>query len=158
MTTTNTVTQKPGGEKPSTGPVCCDKNRLLIVDDEKAILNLFRRLISMRLPNCRIDVAVNGAEAVEQFHEAHHGVILMDLRMPVMDGQTAFKEIQKLCRADNIEMPSVIFCTGYTPPDTIQTLVDNNPAHCILSKPVSDKDLLGAIRARLSPDTGCPKA
>ena len=78
-------------------PLPVDRKRILLVDDEKSILELFRRLLAFRLPNCRIAVAVNGAEAIEQFHEAHHGVIMMDLRMPVMDGQTAFLEIQKLC-------------------------------------------------------------
>ena len=128
----------------------CAANRILIVDDETMIRDLFRRLLSLRLPDCRIDVAINGAEAVEQFHAAHHGVIMMDLRMPVMDGQTAFLEIQKICRDENIEMPAVVFCTGFEPPDTVRTLIAGNPAHCILRKPVTDKILVEALQPRLA--------
>lgn len=154
MTTKTRVQKKPAPDKCAAKPTPCDRNRVLIVDDEKAILDLFRRLLSMRLPDCRIDIAVNGAEAVEQFNEAHHGVIMMDLRMPVMDGQTAFKEIEKLCCADNVEMPSVIFCTGYDPPGTIQQVVEKDSKHCIIHKPATDKVLLEALKARLSPPTG----
>jgi len=144
--------------KRATGPTPCERNRILLVDDEKTIRDLFQRILALRLPTCRIDVAVNGAEAVEQFHEAHHAVIMMDLRMPVMDGHAAFLEIQKLCRAENIEMPSVIFCTGYEPPDIIKKLTEKNSSHCILHKPVSDILLFEAFNARMGLNAGPQKA
>lgn len=140
---------KTGVSKRAPGLTLCDMNRILIVDDEKTIRDLFQRILALRLPTCRIDVAVNGAEAVEEFHEAHQGVIMMDLNMPVMDGHTAFVEIQKLCRAEKIEMPSVIFCTGYEPSDTIKELTEGNSLHCVLNKPVSDTMLIEALRKRL---------
>lgn len=131
----------------------CDKKRILLVDDEKVILETFGRVLSLRMPNCRIDVAVNGAEAVEQFSAAHHGVILMDLNMPVMDGKTAFIEIQKRCRDEKLEMPAVVFCTGYDPPDTLKALLANNPMHCILRKPIPNALLLSTLQHRLDHPT-----
>ena len=140
-------------ERPPAGPQTpCDKRRILIVDDEKTILDLFSRILSLRLPNCRIDVAINGAEALHMFQDTHYGTIMMDLRMPVMDGQTAFLEIQKFCKSHNVEMPAVVFCTGYDPSNTVQKLIADNPAHCILRKPVSDKVLIETLRARLPPE------
>ena len=151
MTTKTQLKAQAAAPKKASDPLRCDRDRILIVDDEKTILDLFKRLLSLRLPHCRIDVAINGAEAVEQFHEAHHGVIMMDLRMPVMDGHAAFLAIQKMCLKENIEMPSIVFCTGYDPPGTIQKLVKDNPAHCILQKPVTDRAMLEALQARLNP-------
>ncbi|MEI6972226.1 MAG: response regulator [bacterium] len=149
MTIKTKQSKKPESDEQAAELTPCDKNRILVVDDEKVILDLFWRLLSLRLPKCRIDIAVNGAEAVEQFRAAHHSVIMMDLRMPVMDGQQAFLEIQSLCREENVEMPSVVFCTGYDPPGMIQRLVAGNTKHCILHKPVPDNILLETLTMRL---------
>lgn len=127
----------------------CAARRILIVDDEKTIRDLFLQLMSYSLPQCRIDVAINGAEAVEAFRQVRHCVLLMDLKMPVMDGEKAFLEIQKLCEAENWAMPSVVFCTGYDPSDRLRSIIAGNPAHCVLRKPVTNEQLMDAIRARL---------
>ena len=126
-----------------------DGYRILIVDDERSIRDLFLMVISCGLPDCSIDVAVNGAEAVVAFRQARPSVLVMDLKMPVMDGGQAFEEIEKLCKTQSWTMPSVIFCTGFAPPDRIQNLIKDNPIHCLLRKPVSPKQLMEAIRKRL---------
>jgi CheY-like chemotaxis protein len=123
--------------------------RILIVDDELDICNLFVRIVKGDLPDCRVDMAVNGLEAVSTFREGHHSILLMDLHMPVMDGYTAFMEIQKLCAEENLEMPAVIFCTGYAPPLALEQFLAKTPRHCLLHKPASIEVLLRAIKARL---------
>ena len=132
-------------------PVPCDHRRILIVDDESAIRSVFKRVVSIGLPNCRTDVAVNGAEAVEYFRSAHQGLLLIDLQMPVMDGQQAFYEIERLCQAENWKMPAFVFCTGFLPPEAVQEIVAKDPKHCLLRKPVSIDMLLDALKARLPP-------
>ncbi len=122
---------------------------MLVVDDEQNIRNLFQQLISLGLPGCRVDMAVNGAEAVEQFREVRHGLILMDLHMPVMDGEQAFLAIRALCDEENLEMPSVVFCTGFDPSHKVQNAIAGNPKHCLLRKPVTNDTLLEALKVRL---------
>lgn len=146
---TNDQTDQQSGEK-DIQRVPCNKNRILIVDDEKLIRQVFEQVLSYGLPNCRLDLAVNGAEAVEYFRTAHQGIVLMDLRMPVMDGETAFTEIQKICQAENWDMPSVVFCTGYNPSDKIRKAVANNRAHYLLLKPVSTDILLEVLKSKLA--------
>ena len=131
-------------------PLPLEKNRILIVDDEKLVRDVFKLVLSYGLPKCKTDFAVNGAEAIESFRAIHQGVILMDLMMPVMDGETAFDEIQKICRTNNWEMPSVVFCTGYVPTDKIKNTVKDNTSHCLLQKPVSNDVLIKAINIRLA--------
>lgn len=123
--------------------------RILVVDDERFIRDVFLKVISMELPNCRIDLAVNGAEGVDFFRNARPSVIVMDMKMPVMDGEEAFDEICKICDAENWELPAVIFCTGYLPSSRIQALVDENPLHCLLMKPIKNSQLVDALAARL---------
>jgi two-component system, cell cycle sensor histidine kinase and response regulator CckA len=127
-----------------------DKGRVLIVDDERTILRLFEMILTSAFPEVKIDMANNGAEAVEKFGSGHHGVILMDLHMPVMDGQEAFGRIEKLCKEQHWEMPSVVFCTGFDPSDMARNAVLENPAHCLLSKPVSMQILVETVKSRLA--------
>jgi CheY-like chemotaxis protein len=129
--------------------VRCDRRRILVVDDEQIIQRLFEMVLNWELPGCEVEVASNGREAVDAFCRGHHAVLLMDLHMPVMDGQAAFVELQKKCEASNWEMPSVVFCTGYAPPASLRRLVTNSTSHCLLPKPVSNETLVDAVRSRL---------
>mgnify|MGYP001595314457 CR=1 FL=1 len=134
----------------SSGPlVPCEKNRILIVDDEVRIREVFRLILSDGLPDCKIDVAANGKEALEIFRTAHPSVVVMDLHMSVMDGQAAFMQLQKQCAENNWEMPSIIFCTGFAHPETVRSIVVRNATHCLLSKPVRGETLLNVVKSRL---------
>jgi len=127
----------------------CTPNRILIVDDEKSIRDIFFQVLSYGLKDCRMDMAVNGMEAFEMFRQVHHCVILMDLRMPVMDGKEAYEEIRRYCKEQNWEAPAVIFCTGYAPTHEIMNIVAGNPRHCVLQKPVDNDTLIEALQTRL---------
>jgi two-component system, cell cycle sensor histidine kinase and response regulator CckA len=123
--------------------------RILLVDDEKPILKLFQMMIKAALPDREIDTAENGAEAMGLFRDNHHGIVVMDLHMPIMDGQAAFLEIEKLCAEKEWEMPAVIFCTGYVPSDLVHDAVSKSPYHCLLQKPIRGEVLVDAIKKRL---------
>jgi CheY-like chemotaxis protein len=128
----------------------CNPDRILIVDDEAPIRKLFQMILASALPDLNADQARNGIEAVRLFNEQHHGVIMMDLRMPEMDGLQAFFAIQKACQSQTITMPTVIFCTGYVPADEVNRIVGDNAYHCLIKKPVRSEDVIGAVMSRLS--------
>ncbi len=129
----------------------CSERRILVADDEKSIRDLFFQVMSYGLSDCRVDVVVDGREAVDAFRQGRHSVLIIDLMMPGMDGEQAFNEIEKLCKAENWDMPSVIFCTGFDPSNRIQDIIKHKPAHCLLMKPVRNEQLLEAIKTRLPP-------
>lgn len=126
-----------------------DHSKLLVVDDEKGIRDIFVHVLSHHLPDVRADVVANGAEAVEAFMDGHYAVILMDIHMPHMNGEQAFKAIMKHCQENALEMPSVVFCTGFEPPTALMKEIADNPMHCILRKPVRNEDLIEALKSRL---------
>ena len=126
-----------------------EKNKILVVDDDRQIRQLFLQMITISMPDIRVDVATNGKEAVTMFKELDYNVIVMDVIMPVMDGEQAFHEIKKICTQNNKEMPSVIFCTGYAPTNNIISLADSDPRHYIVHKPVGNKGLVDVIKQRL---------
>ena len=130
-------------------PLPCTRNRILLVDDEDSIRRLFRVILSTGLPGCNVDLASNGMEALQSFSQDHHSLVLMDLHMPVMDGQVAFNEITKLCVTRDWEVPSIVFCTGFAPPDSVIDVVQSNRSHGLLLKPVSTDVLIETVRNRL---------
>jgi CheY-like chemotaxis protein len=128
----------------------CDRTRILIADDDLDILDMFSRLFSADLPDCQVDTAKNGSDAFESFLASRQAVIIMDLHMPVMDGGEAFQEIQDHCTDDEVEMPTVIFCTAYDPPQLIRGLIKDQSKHSILRKPVNIDTLVTTVKAALS--------
>jgi two-component system chemotaxis response regulator CheB len=72
--------------------------RTLIVEDDYASRKLFRAIL---VPYGRVDVAVNGREAVESFQLAleegsPYDLVCLDIMMPEMDGQQALKMIREI--------------------------------------------------------------
>lgn len=123
--------------------------KILLADDDEAIRRIFKRILNHGVPNARVDEASNGREAIDAFRRERYNIIIMDLRMPVVDGQEAFLQIKELCESEKIDMPSVIFCTGYSPPGSVQKIVADDPSHALLLKPTTDVCILNAVEQRL---------
>ncbi len=68
-------------------------NKILIVDDEKNI----RLTISQALADMDVetDTAINGEEALAKLNDTEFGLVLLDLRMPGMDGMEVLAKLRK---------------------------------------------------------------
>ena len=67
---------------------------ILIVDDEKNIrLTLSQALETL---DTQIDVAANGGEALTKLKEKEFGLILLDIRMPGMDGMEVLRRVREI--------------------------------------------------------------
>lgn len=69
--------------------------KVLVVDDtatNRQILQVFLKKLGFR-----VDMAVDGAKAVERFVEGSPDLVLMDVMMPVMDGYEATRRIKEIC-------------------------------------------------------------
>jgi two-component system, response regulator, stage 0 sporulation protein F len=80
--------------------------RLLIVDDEENIRILFKE--ELEDEGYEIDLASNGYEAIEKFKTGGFDVIILDIKMPGMDGIQVLNEIKNM----NKDQP-VILCSAY---------------------------------------------
>jgi len=69
------------------------KHRILIVDDSPVIRHALRSWIDRSLDWEVCGEAENGKEAVERVEELHPDVVILDLRMPVMNGLEAARRI-----------------------------------------------------------------
>ena len=90
-------------------PTLSPQRDVLAVEDEPAIRTLIRR--SLELGNISVDMARDGAEAWQMLQTKLYDCILIDLRMPVMNGEELYQLIEK-SRANLTRR--VIFITGDT--------------------------------------------
>lgn len=68
--------------------------KVLLVEDTEDNRQMMRRLLEMS--GYQVVEAINGEEAVKLASEAHPGIILMDLSLPIIDGITATRRIRGL--------------------------------------------------------------
>lgn len=84
------------------------RERVLLVEDNEINIEITRNILIHK--NFMVDIAENGKAGVEQFlkHEpGYYDVILMDIRMPVMDGLAATRCIRESDHADSKTVPIV---------------------------------------------------
>jgi len=85
--------------------------RIVVADDEQPARSRIRDLLEDCAASLALEVvaeAANGCALVEVLQHTQADVVLLDIRMPEMDGIEAAQHIQKLANA-----PSVIFTTAY---------------------------------------------
>ena len=135
------------GKDAKSAEVLPDRLHLLIVEDQEMNAEVLADLLE--LENISSEWAENGKRGVEMFAESEKGrfdAILMDMRMPVMDGLTATREIRKLDRPDASTIPIIALSANAFEEDVRQCLEAGMNAH--LSKPV-DLDRLKETLGRL---------
>ena len=116
-------------------------NILLVEDNEGNRLLLLYYL--KKTPH-HIDVAENGAIAVEKVATGKYDLVLMDVQMPVMDGYTATAEIRKLEATTGLKRTPVVALTANAMKEDEQK---SREAGCDghLTKPITKATLLEAI-------------
>jgi PAS domain S-box-containing protein len=117
--------------------------RVLIVDDIEDNRQLLGQLLGP--VGFEIRLAANGMEAVQEFERWCPDLILMDFRMPVMDGHEAIRRIRALIGGKKIK---IIAVTASAMDENRQQLMDIG-ADDFLSKPFREVELFQKIHTHL---------
>ena len=113
---------------------------ILLAEDMLINAEIMKQLLQMR--EMEVDHAENGQLVVEMFEssqENYYDAILMDVRMPVMDGLAATQAIRALDRRDAKEIPVIAMTANAFDEDVQNSLQAGMNAH--LSKPVEPERL-----------------
>ena len=126
--------------------------RALIVEDSSINIEIAKNILLHK--NFEVEVALNGQEAVDMFtgHEAgYFDVVLMDIRMPVMDGLEAAKLIRNHAdRPDGANIPIIAMTANAFEEDVKKSLEAGMNGH--LSKPIDIKKMYALLDKVLNMD------
>jgi len=116
--------------------------RVVLADDQALIRAGFRALIDSASDLTVVGEAEDGASAIELLRSTRADVVLMDIRMPGLDGLAATREI---CADDDLAGVKVIVLTTFELDDYVIRAVQAG-ASGFLGKGVAPDELLDAIR------------
>jgi DNA-binding NtrC family response regulator len=114
-------------------------SRVLLVDDETIFTKNMAKLLKFR--GYQVTAVNSGDAAIRELEQNHFDVIVLDLKMPGMDGITTLKEIQKL----GIFTETLIL-TGHGSIDTALEAMKLG-AYDYLTKPCEIEELVTKIEA-----------
>ena len=116
--------------------------KVLVVDDEEIVrLSLMRTLAGQ---NCTVEGALGGEQALENLQAAPADVVILDLRMPGMDGMTTLKMVK-----ERWPETQVVILTGYPSVYTAREAVKLG-AFDYLTKPVEPDKIVAVANAAMA--------
>ena len=124
----------------------CLKNQtlVLLVDDRLEDRNLFKQILEKK--NYKVVDVGSGEECLKQVKERRFQVILLDIRLPGINGVETLKRVKEI-RPD----VGVIMITAYSEKELVQEAVEQGSFTC-LQKPLDMENLLGVVSRCLEKD------
>jgi two-component system, NtrC family, response regulator HydG len=112
---------------------------VLVVDDDPDFVTSTREFLS----SCgyRVFVASNGEEAIRRLHENSIDVLILDLRMPILNGLETCIQLKK----EGISVPTIIVTAFAEEEKSVIDKLSLMPICGILKKPFDPKELITAI-------------
>lgn len=126
--------------------------RVLIADDFPVVREGLVTIVNSQEDMSVVAEASDGEAAIQQFQRHHPDVVLMDMRMPRMDGLSALAAIRKIDPG-----AKVILLSAFAGDDLVYRGIRAG-AKSYLLKNGPRQDLLGTIRSTHNNDAGLPAA
>ena len=121
-------------------PEAGEDKRVLVVDDEPWVAEILARMLEA--DGHGVDIAANGAIALERVRAQRYDLIVCDLRMPDLDGPGFYERLER-------EMPEllarVVFISGSAMTPTVEQFLDKTGAP-FLNKPFTMEDVREGTR------------
>ncbi|MBN1546492.1 MAG: response regulator [Syntrophaceae bacterium] len=119
---------------------------VLVIDDDAGVRKLMRRYLEA--DGYRVCLASDGTEGLTWLNRESVNLILLDLKMPGMNGPEFLKEMRKM----NHELP-VIVATGYPDGDLMAEALRHGPL-TLVAKPIDREQLMQAVRKAINGSHG----
>lgn len=119
--------------------------KILIVEDEHAYLKLLSSQLTEK--GYMVIEAIDGQKGLEKAKSERPDLILLDIRMPIMDGMAMLRALRK----EEVDKTKVIVLTNLEPDDKIlKEVVDNQPSYYFIKSDIQFNELLEKIKDLLS--------
>lgn len=128
--------------------------KILLVDDSadmRKLVELFLKMLKHE-----VDVASNGQIAVDKVQSQTYDAILMDMRMPLMDGYEATETIRKYEELQGLKRTPIVALTSFSMKEEIDKSMKAG-CDCHLIKPVNRESLEKALQDCTSQNNSSPK-
>lgn len=135
-----------------------NKLKVLLVEDNEFNRMVAEDTIKESIPDLRLDIAVNGQEAVNRLGEEQYDIVLMDIQMPVMDGVEATKLIRTTMPEPACNT-RIIAMTANVLQEDVQLYLDAG-MNAYISKPFHAEELLlkmDAVMGNIKPVGNRPR-
>ena len=119
-----------------------EQTKILVVDDDEAVRLSYQRCL--RAARCDVEAVLNGEDALNALEHASFDVVLLDLRMPGMDGMSVLKAIKTASPRSE-----VVVITGYPTVESAKEAVRLG-AYDYLAKPVGPAEIINAASGALN--------
>ncbi|MEI6218175.1 MAG: response regulator [bacterium] len=113
-----------------------EKTTILVVDDEEVVRRSYVRALSGE--HCSVAAVWSGVDALRVMEQSPFDIVLLDLRLPGMDGMAVLKIIK-----DRWPESEVIMITGYPAVESAKEAVSLG-AYDYLAKPVGPDEVINA--------------
>jgi DNA-binding NtrC family response regulator len=123
-----------------------DKPRILIVDDDQGTARTTALILARK--GYAVETAGGGPEAIDKVREAPFDVILLDIKMPVMNGVETHRRI-KAIRPEAM----VVMMTAYALEELVDQALEDG-AHGILDKPLDMDRVIQIVEAARASRSG----
>ncbi|NIO05112.1 MAG: response regulator [Proteobacteria bacterium] len=110
------------------------RGRILVVDDDTNILHVVRTRLQSE--NFDVDVASNGPEAIKRWGGNHYDVMILDMKMPEMDGLELMRRIQ----TSNSHFQTIFLTAHGTIDSAVAAIKDG--AFDYMTKPFDSRELV----------------
>lgn len=117
--------------------------RILLVEDTPINQLLATELLKKHVTDARIDIAQNGQIAVEKTMQNEYDIVLMDVKMPVMNGLEATRIIRTRGTKKDIDIP-IIGLTANAIPKQIEECISSGMDACV-TKPIDAEELMQTL-------------
>lgn len=125
--------------------------KVLVVDDQAMVREGFAALLGAQDDIVVVGQAENGAQAVEMAADCRPNVVLMDVRMPVMDGLEAARQILARTPESEEDAPHVLMLTTFDVDDYIYDALRLGASGFLLKDALAE-ELVAAVRIVASGD------
>ncbi|MFZ5860119.1 MAG: response regulator [Spirochaetota bacterium] len=122
-----------------------DLGLALIVDDDKDLNTILKRLLERKIEELRVAQAFDGFEAGRIIAERHPAIVLLDLNLPGVDGFSLCKKIRS---DESFGQPAVIAMTGIAQEEAQPKMMEAG-ADAFFAKPLNFDALIAKIRELL---------